>query len=214
MGCSQFNTETNKKKTHVPEIRRLKISSYETKSPAKNLQISSCSIATLSHVCNYKLQFCAFKGDAQNLPLEELVGGRSPPQQFPEVNMYVLITLSYTSIVQNFEKNSQYWNKFLYQYSSIVHNTSISVLRSSSTGVVGIQKCTMLNFMLIIWMVNNHFVFGLHIFCFELFVQSYFGTSFRFTKIKIVIHFLDSYKQKLNITCKIWLPWNVFINGK
>jgi hypothetical protein len=27
------------------------------KSPAKNLQISSCSIATLSHVCNYKVQY-------------------------------------------------------------------------------------------------------------------------------------------------------------
>jgi hypothetical protein len=39
----------------------------DKKSPAKNLQISSCSIATLSHVCNYKVQFCAFKGDAQNL---------------------------------------------------------------------------------------------------------------------------------------------------
>jgi hypothetical protein len=61
------------------QIRCKKISSYETKSPAKNLQISSCSIATLSHVCNYKVQFCAFTGDAQNFPLEELVGGRSPP---------------------------------------------------------------------------------------------------------------------------------------
>ena len=26
-------------------------------------------VATLSHVCNYKVQFCAFKGNAQNLPL-------------------------------------------------------------------------------------------------------------------------------------------------
>jgi hypothetical protein len=51
----------------------------DKKSPAKNLQISSCSIATLSHVCNYKVQLCAFKGDAQISPLEELVGGRSPP---------------------------------------------------------------------------------------------------------------------------------------
>jgi hypothetical protein len=50
------------------------------KSPAKYLQISSCSIhvATLSHVCNYKVQFCAFKGDAQNIPLEELEGGDPP----------------------------------------------------------------------------------------------------------------------------------------
>jgi hypothetical protein len=52
-----------------------KISSYETISPAKNLQISSCSIATLSHVCNYKVHFCAFKGDAQNLPLRRVGRG-------------------------------------------------------------------------------------------------------------------------------------------
>ena len=52
----------------------------ETKSPAKNLQISSCSIATLSHVCNYKVQFCAFKSDAQNLPLRRVGRGEiSPP---------------------------------------------------------------------------------------------------------------------------------------
>ena len=56
-----------------------KKSRYETKSPAKNLQIPNCTIATLSHVCNYKVQFCAFKGDTQNLPLEELVGGDLPP---------------------------------------------------------------------------------------------------------------------------------------
>jgi hypothetical protein len=55
----------------------------DKKSSSKNLQISSCSIATLSHVCNYKVQFCAFKGDAQNPPLEELVGGRSPPLAVP-----------------------------------------------------------------------------------------------------------------------------------
>ena len=30
-----------------------KKSRYQTKSPAKNLLISSCSIATLSHVCLY-----------------------------------------------------------------------------------------------------------------------------------------------------------------
>ena len=74
MGCSWFNTETNKKK-HQLTIKTCikyvdkKISSYETKSPAKNLQISSCSIATLSHVCNYKVQCCAFQGDAHNLSL-------------------------------------------------------------------------------------------------------------------------------------------------
>jgi hypothetical protein len=49
------------------------------KSPAKNLQISSCSIATLSHVCNYKVQFCAFKGDAQNLPLRRVGRGEICP---------------------------------------------------------------------------------------------------------------------------------------
>ena len=86
MGCSWFNTETNKRKTSINnknthQIRRLKISSYETKSSAKNLQISSCSIATLSHVCIYKVhvQFCAFKGDAQNLALRRVGRGRSPP---------------------------------------------------------------------------------------------------------------------------------------
>jgi hypothetical protein len=36
-----------------------KISSYETKSPAKNLQISSCSIATLSHALKLKSHFAA-----------------------------------------------------------------------------------------------------------------------------------------------------------
>jgi hypothetical protein len=47
----------------------------DKKSPAQNLQISSCSIATLSHVCNYKVQFCAVKGDAQNLPLRRVGRG-------------------------------------------------------------------------------------------------------------------------------------------
>ena len=28
---------------------------------------------------NYKVQFCAFKGDAQNLPLRRVGSGRSPP---------------------------------------------------------------------------------------------------------------------------------------
>ena len=57
MGCSWFNTETNKRKTSINNKKTRikyvdkKISSYETKSPDKNLQISSCSIATLSHVC-------------------------------------------------------------------------------------------------------------------------------------------------------------------
>ena len=58
MGCSWFNTETIK--TCIKYV--------DKKSPAKNLQISSCSIATLLHVCIYKVQFCAFKGDVQNLP--------------------------------------------------------------------------------------------------------------------------------------------------
>ena len=44
----------------------------------------------LSHVCNYKVQFCAFKGDAQNLPLRRVGRGEISPQQFPEVNRYVI----------------------------------------------------------------------------------------------------------------------------
>jgi hypothetical protein len=52
-------------------------------SPAKNLQISSCSIATLSHVCNYKVQFCAFKGNAQNLPLRRVGRGEISPLAVP-----------------------------------------------------------------------------------------------------------------------------------
>jgi hypothetical protein len=86
MGCSWFNTETSKKKTSINnknmhQIRRLKVSSYETKFPAKNLQISSCSIATLSHVCSLtRYNFVHFnKGDAQNLPLRRVGRGRSPP---------------------------------------------------------------------------------------------------------------------------------------
>ena len=67
MGCSWFNTETNKKKTSINNKNMHQIP--HKKSPAKNLQISSCSIATLSHVCNYKIQFCAFEGHAQNFPL-------------------------------------------------------------------------------------------------------------------------------------------------
>ena len=85
MGCSWFNTETNKKKTSINNknmhlkyvdkkspVMRPNLQPKIYKSPAKNLQISSCSIATLSHVCNYKVQFCAFKGDAQNLPLRRV----------------------------------------------------------------------------------------------------------------------------------------------
>ena len=83
MGCSWFNTETSKKKTSINNKNmhqiRDKKSRYETKSPAKNLQISSCSIATLSHVCNYKVQFCAFKGDAQNFPLRRVGRGEISP---------------------------------------------------------------------------------------------------------------------------------------
>ena len=52
----------------------------------------------LSHVCNYKVQFCAFKGDAQNLPLRRVSRGRSPPQQFPEVNRYVHVIRGVASL--------------------------------------------------------------------------------------------------------------------
>ena len=42
-----------------------------------------CSIATLSHVCNYKVQFCAFKGDTQNLPLRRVGRGEISPIAVP-----------------------------------------------------------------------------------------------------------------------------------
>ena len=61
----------------------MRCSWFNTESPAKNLQISSCSIATLSHVCNYKVQFCAFKGDAQNLPLRRVGRGEISPLAVP-----------------------------------------------------------------------------------------------------------------------------------
>ena len=48
MGCSWFNTETNKRKTSINNKNSIKY--IDKKSPSKNLQISSCSIATLSHV--------------------------------------------------------------------------------------------------------------------------------------------------------------------
>jgi hypothetical protein len=42
------------------------------KSPIVPLQL-------LSHVCNYKVQFGAFKGDAQNLPLRRVGRGEISP---------------------------------------------------------------------------------------------------------------------------------------
>ena len=80
MGCSWFNTETNKRKTSINNkktwIRYVdKKSRYET-------QISSCSIATLSHVHMYattRYNFVHLKATHKISPLEELVGGRSPP---------------------------------------------------------------------------------------------------------------------------------------
>ena len=83
MGCSWFNTETNKRKT---SINNKKISNYETKSPAKNLQISSCSIATLSHVHMYattRYNFVRLKAMHKISPLEELVGGGDLPLAVP-----------------------------------------------------------------------------------------------------------------------------------
>ena len=81
MGCSWFNTETNKKKTSINNKNMHQI--VDKKSPVKILQISSCSIATLSHVCNYKVQFCAFKGDAHNLPLRRVGRGEISPLAVP-----------------------------------------------------------------------------------------------------------------------------------
>ena len=72
MGCSWFNTETIK--TCIKYV--------DKKSPAKNLQISSCSIATLSHVHMYattRYNFVRLKAAHKISPLEELVGGRSLP---------------------------------------------------------------------------------------------------------------------------------------
>ena len=82
MGCSWFNTETNKKKTSINN-KNMHLKYVDKKSPAKNLQISNCSIATLSPVCNYKVQFCAFKGDAQNLPLRRVGRGEISPLAVP-----------------------------------------------------------------------------------------------------------------------------------
>jgi hypothetical protein len=72
MGCSWFNTETSKRKTSInnknmDQIRRKKI--------------SSCSIATLSHVCNYKVQFCAFKSRSCETQLIEFVDDLSKNRQ-------------------------------------------------------------------------------------------------------------------------------------
>ena len=41
MGCSWFNTKTNKRKTSINNKNIIKY--IDKKSPAKNLQISSCS---------------------------------------------------------------------------------------------------------------------------------------------------------------------------
>ena len=62
----------------------------DKKSPVMrpNLQPKIYKSPTLSHVCNYKVQFCAFKGDAQNVPLRRVGRGEISPQQFPEVNRY------------------------------------------------------------------------------------------------------------------------------
>ena len=69
------------------QIRRKKISSYETKSPAKNLQISSCSIATLSHhrhmYATTRYNFVRLKATHKISPLEELVGGGDLPLSVP-----------------------------------------------------------------------------------------------------------------------------------
>ena len=43
-------------------------------------------IALLSFNC--KVQFCALKGDVQNLPLRRVGKGEISPLQFPEVNRY------------------------------------------------------------------------------------------------------------------------------
>ena len=80
MGCSWFNTETNKRKASINNKNTIKY--VDKKSPAKNLQISSCSIATLSQVHIYatrRYNFVHLKVTHKISPLEDLVGGRSPP---------------------------------------------------------------------------------------------------------------------------------------
>ena len=49
MGCSWFNTETNKKKTSINNKTCIKY--VDKKSPAKNLQISSCISQKFPHFC-------------------------------------------------------------------------------------------------------------------------------------------------------------------
>ena len=85
MGCSWFNTETNKKKTSInnKNMHQIRDKKSPFMRPAKNLQISSCSIATLSHVCNYMVQFCALKGDTHNLPLRRVGRGEISPLAVP-----------------------------------------------------------------------------------------------------------------------------------
>ena len=90
MGCSWFNTETNKRKTSINNKKHASNTSIKNLVMRPNLQLQHSNSITRTYVCNYKVQFCAFKGDAQNLPLrrvgrreisplEELVGERSPP---------------------------------------------------------------------------------------------------------------------------------------
>ena len=88
MGCSWFNTETNKRKTSINNKKTWikyidKKSRYKTQISSQkftNLQLQHSNSITCTYVCNYKVQFCAFKGGSQNLPLRRVGRGEiSPP---------------------------------------------------------------------------------------------------------------------------------------
>ena len=79
MGCSWFNTETNKKKTSINNKNMHQI--VDKKSPVVAQQLYHMYATT-------RYNFVHLKATHKISPLEELVGGRSPPQQFPEVNRY------------------------------------------------------------------------------------------------------------------------------
>ena len=88
MGCSWFNTETNKKKTSINNkkspVMRPNLQPKIYKSPVVAQQLYHMYATT-------RYNFACLKATHKICPLEELVGGRgSPPQQFPEVNRYGL----------------------------------------------------------------------------------------------------------------------------
>jgi hypothetical protein len=53
---------------------------YNTPHP---MTLAELICVTKYPVCNYKVQFCAFKGDAQNLPLRRVGRGEISPLAIP-----------------------------------------------------------------------------------------------------------------------------------